>query len=103
MCPPELLGKFKNNREGATWMYRRIAQVTLLSAVVTGVAVGQNLIEGIGPGPQQNNTRIRPQALKSADPKVVVFIGDRVIPHFVDGGSWQTAMTVINLENHSTT
>lgn len=33
---------------------------------------------------------------------VVVFIGDRVIPQFVDGGSWQTSVTVINLENHST-
>jgi hypothetical protein len=35
-------------------------------------------------------------------PHVVVFTGDRVIPQFVDGGSWQTAITVVNLENHST-
>ena len=38
----------------------------------------------------------------SADPRIVVFVGDRVIPQFVDGGSWQTAVTVVNLENHST-
>src|SRR5215831_15349114 len=36
------------------------------------------------------------------NPQNVVFIGDRVIPHFVDGGSWQTAITLVNLENHST-
>jgi hypothetical protein len=35
-------------------------------------------------------------------PKVVVFTGDRVIAQFVDGGSWQTAITVVNLENHPT-
>jgi hypothetical protein len=33
----------------------------------------------------------------------VVFIGDHVIPHFIDGGSWQTSITVVNLENYSTT
>src|SRR5713101_4137286 len=36
-------------------------------------------------------------------PDTVVFIGDRVIPHFVDGGTWQTEITVVNLENYSTT
>jgi hypothetical protein len=39
----------------------------------------------------------------TAAPRVVVFTGDRVIPHFVDGGSWQTAVTLVNLENHPTT
>jgi hypothetical protein len=40
----------------------------------------------------------------SADTRngVVVFIGDRVIPHFIDGADWQTAITVINLENYPT-
>jgi hypothetical protein len=33
---------------------------------------------------------------------VIVFIGDRIIPQFVDGGSWLTAITLVNLENHST-
>jgi hypothetical protein len=31
---------------------------------------------------------------------VVVFAGDRVIPHVVDGGSWQTSFFWVNLENH---
>lgn len=40
---------------------------------------------------------------KGSRPEVVVFPGDRVIPQFVDGGSWQTSITVINLENRSVT
>jgi len=36
------------------------------------------------------------------DPKVVVFVGDRVIPQFVDGGGWKTSVTMVNLENHPT-
>jgi hypothetical protein len=30
----------------------------------------------------------------------VVFIGDTVIPHVVDGGSWLTTFMFVNLENH---
>ena len=30
-----------------------------------------------------------------------MFPGDRVIPQFVDGGSWKTTITCLNLENHS--
>jgi len=33
--------------------------------------------------------------------EIVVFGGDRVIPQFVDGGSWKTSMYFVNLENHS--
>jgi hypothetical protein len=50
---------------------------------------------------QRRSNRQSLQAAVSA-PRVVVFTGDRVIPQFVDGGSWQTAMTVVNLENHPT-
>src|SRR5689334_17037770 len=35
-------------------------------------------------------------------PQVVIFTGDRVISQFVDGGAWQTSITVTNLETHST-
>src|SRR5437660_676057 len=35
-------------------------------------------------------------------PRVVVLIGDRVIPQFVDGGSWKTSIFLVNLENHTT-
>jgi hypothetical protein len=40
------------------------------------------------------------EAQSEMKPNVVVFAGDNVIPQFVDGGSWQTAITVVNLENH---
>jgi hypothetical protein len=38
----------------------------------------------------------------SVQPRVVVFTGDRVIPQFVDGGSWKTSIFLVNLENHTT-
>lgn len=38
---------------------------------------------------------------KTAQPHIAVFTGDRVIPQFVDGGSWKTSMFFVNLENHS--
>lgn len=34
------------------------------------------------------------------EPRVVVFAGDRVVPHVVDGGSWQTSFFWVNLESH---
>jgi len=46
-------------------------------------------------------SRNEPETIKK--PKVVVFTGDRVIAQFVDGGSWQTAITLVNLEDHPTT
>jgi len=55
------------------------------------------------------NQRARDDKLTSHDaldavkkPNVVVFAGDRVIAQFVDGASWLTAITVVNLENHPT-
>jgi hypothetical protein len=68
-------------------MHTSILRATLVITAATGAATGQTIEEGIGPGPRVNSSWIRPQAVKSADPKVVVFIGDRVIPQFVDGGS----------------
>jgi hypothetical protein len=38
----------------------------------------------------------------NARPHVIVFTGDRVISQFVDGSAWQTSITVVNLETHST-
>ena len=58
-------------------------------------------------GPRTNfqtlsqRTPVQRQAA-SRSPGVVVFTGDRVIPQFVDGASWQTTITVVNLENHAT-
>lgn len=53
---------------------------------------------------QRRSIKEGKEGRKSAvqSPNVVVFTGDRVIPQFVDGGSWQTSITVVNLENHST-
>jgi hypothetical protein len=33
-------------------------------------------------------------------PQVVVFAGDRVFPHVVDGGGWKTSFFFVNLESH---
>jgi hypothetical protein len=43
--------------------------------------------------------------IKPSDPKpkVVVFAGDDVIPHVVDGGLWKTTFKFVNLENHTVT
>jgi len=37
------------------------------------------------------------QTKSGLDPRVVVFAGDRVVPHVVDGGSWQTSFFWVNL------
>jgi hypothetical protein len=50
---------------------------------------------------QRTGTKLNSQLADTGN-RVVVFIGDRVIPHFIDGASWQTSVTVINLENHPT-
>lgn len=39
-------------------------------------------------------------ATAGIEPKVVVFAGDRVVPHVVDGAGWQTSFFFVNLENH---
>jgi len=40
------------------------------------------------------------QTKSALEPRVVVFAGDRVVPHVVDGDSWQTSFFWVNLENH---
>ncbi|HUQ96009.1 MAG TPA: hypothetical protein VM120_30305 [Bryobacteraceae bacterium] len=49
----------------------------------------------------QQFLRQRREESKSAQRSVAVFPGDRVIPQFVDGGSWKTSMFFVNLENRS--
>jgi len=85
----------------------RVAAITLCvgacacAQTVTGLGDGQ-------PGSRLNaaslshRTASKPRQAAETSPRVVVFTGDRVIPQFVDGGSWQTSITVVNLENHST-
>lgn len=51
-----------------------------------------------------HRTTIHRQMAETSQPKpnVVVFIGDRVFPQFVDGGGWSTSIYLVNLENHPT-
>jgi hypothetical protein len=72
-----------------------LAQTAIgLRAAYAGSKVNQEVL---------SQQRAQRRALRSTgDREVVVFIGDTVIPQFVDGGLWQTAITVINLENHAT-
>src|SRR5258707_593663 len=60
-------------------------------------------LPGSNPGDRLNQQLLseRPENKKSAQPRVVVFPGDRVIAQFVDGGTWKTSMYFVNLENHS--
>jgi hypothetical protein len=87
-------------------LYRTTAIVLCLG----GSAFAQT-VTGFGdgyPGSRLNVSSLsrrspaKSQQAASTSPRVVVFTGDRVIPQFVDGGSWQTSITVINLENHFT-
>ena len=50
---------------------------------------------------QQRLNESKNSAQKSGQRNVVVFPGDRIIPQFVDGGSWKTSMYFVNLENRS--
>jgi hypothetical protein len=46
--------------------------------------------------------RISPASATNARPNTVVYTGDTVISQFVDGSAWQTSISVVNLETHST-
>src|ERR1700730_14157616 len=87
----------------------RTIRLTILSVAFGTVTFAQALVgltDGF-PGSRLNQDAVSRKiathgtAAKS-DPRVVVFTGDRVIAQFVDGARWQTAVTVINLENHPT-
>jgi hypothetical protein len=84
---------------------------TLVLALCFGACSFAQTVVGIGdgyPGSTMNAELLshraanKPRQAAASDPRVVVFTGDRVIPQFVDGGSWQTAITLVNLENHGT-
>jgi hypothetical protein len=83
----------------------RTSEILISALLLTSTAAAQT-IAGIG-GLELGHTRLN-GAMKerfhamAPQPNVVVFTGDRVIPHFIDGQSWQTAITVVNLENHAT-
>jgi hypothetical protein len=70
-------------------------QIVPLTDGIVGSVLNQRFLGARHPG--NASTDAKPDV----SPQVVVFIGDRVIPQFVDGDSWQTAITVVNLENHT--
>lgn len=72
--------------------------VASCAAQTTGLAASN-------PGDRLNQQLLQDRLAKTknnGEKQVVVFTGDRVIPQFVDGGSWKTSMFFVNLENHST-
>src|SRR5438128_90900 len=79
--------------------------VALACLVFSSISIAQTVsgLEGAGPGSNLNQQSLmqRRSAAMNKNPQVVVFTGDRVIPQFVDGGSWKTSMFFVNLENHS--
>ena len=84
----------------------------IAAALGTSAGFGQSAVyfDGKQDGSIQNRELLtrrhafqsQPLATDTQAPRVVVFTGDTVIPHFIDGGSWQTSVTLVNLENHPT-
>jgi hypothetical protein len=73
---------------------------------LTALAYGQEMIPLTGFDGSTLNQELlakRQEATpKNSNRGVAVLTGDVVIAQFVDGGAWQTAITVVNLENHPT-
>lgn len=91
-------------------MLRLACSICLLTALNCGA---QEMTPAIGGGNgstlNQEFLRQRPIRGKAVTPMstagdngMVVSGGDRLIPQFVDGGSWQTSVTMVNLESHNT-
>lgn len=90
-----------------------IHRMMLSALVVSCLSMAQSLVGVTGLKNQQSTfnqqflaqrrsevkNAIQPQG-GLIKPKVVVFVGDRVFPHVVDGGSWKTSFFFVNLENH---
>jgi hypothetical protein len=79
-------------------------QLALLLAASLSMAQTTTPMRGSFSGDRLNEQFLRQRSNttdKSSQKQVVVFSGDRVIPQFVDGGSWKTSMFFVNLENHS--
>ncbi len=88
-----------------------IAWKTTIGVLLFAYGAAAQTVSGIGTEgltPTWENAAVRdgivgPRgAANHLDPRIVVFTGDSVIPHFIDGQFWQTAITVVNLENHPT-
>jgi len=69
---------------------------------VPGTDVGSTFNQQFLRQRQTGASTVQP-ASGALQPRVVVFPGDRVIPQFVDGGSWKTSLFFVNLESHPVT
>jgi hypothetical protein len=89
-----------------------MAIMKLQAALLAFAAIAQAQTTGLpgsNPGDRLNQQLLNEnhksaksvEQANTAQPRVVVFPGDRVIAQFVDGGSWKTSMYFVNLENHS--
>lgn len=76
----------------ALWAAAGSAQeIIALREYAGDTAFNQALIAGAkGAKPSQNGVA----------PRVAVEVGDTIIPHVVDGGSWRTTFMFVNLENY---
>lgn len=81
-------------------MYRAISLLTFALPLLGETVVG--LTGGASATLNQDFLKLRSeQPLKAARKDVTVFVGDRVIPHFVDGSGWKTSISLVNLENRA--
>jgi hypothetical protein len=89
----------------------RLACSIWVLAVLNCAAQEMTPTNGGGDGSTWNQEFLRHRAVggkpvtpmsTAGDNGMVVSGGDRLIPQFVDGGYWQTSITMVNLESHNT-
>jgi len=83
----------------------RVRDIGVIGLAFSSISLAQTIVglSGSDPGSRINQQTLaqRQGGIRKASNKdVVVFTGDRVIPQFVDGGSWKTSLFFVNLENH---
>jgi hypothetical protein len=82
--------------EGINQMRYLSRLVLSACSLVCGIGLAQESMGLVGePGGKLNQELVQQRMagpIKASSKDVVVFIGDRVIPHLVDGGSWQTVL-----------
>jgi hypothetical protein len=102
----ETFGKQENDSMNSLSTFAALGALLVAAHSPSYGQTAVRALRGAELGSRQNRELLaqRNVAVKVAHPHpdTVVFVGDWVIPHFIDGGSWQTAVTVVNLENHQT-
>jgi hypothetical protein len=81
----------------------------LASLLASGFLVSANEVAGMRDGDASttlNQHLLSSRKVEKGKPnerEVVVFVGDRVIPQFVDGAGWKTSISLVNLESRPVT